>query len=121
MPRPHRGRQRIPLLPQAHRDLRDGRRVADRAPRDDDRRPAVARVRHRQEGERPHKIFESINATGVGLSQSDLLRNYLFMALGERSSSVYDRTGGHWSARRHRGLEGLVRDDLQSAGEFVQP
>ena len=73
------------------------------------------------EGERPHKIFESINATGVGLSQSDLLRNYLFMALGERSNSVYAQ---HWRPLERAigtdGLEGLVRDDLQSAGEFVR-
>src|SRR4051812_2408787 len=73
------------------------------------------------EGERPHKIFESINATGVGLSQSDLLRNYLFMALGERSNSVYTQ---HWRPLEQRlgtdGLEGLVRDDLQASGDFVK-
>jgi hypothetical protein len=73
------------------------------------------------EGERPHKIFESINATGVGLSQSDLLRNYLFMALAERSNNVYAQ---HWRPLERAlgtdGLEGLVRDDLQSAGEFVR-
>jgi alkylated DNA nucleotide flippase Atl1 len=73
------------------------------------------------EGERPHKIFESINATGVGLSQSDLLRNYLFMALGERSNSVYTQ---HWRPLEQHlgteGLEGLVRDDLQASGEFVK-
>lgn len=73
------------------------------------------------EGERPHKIFESINATGVGLSQSDLLRNYLFMALGERSNGVYAQ---HWRPLERAlgtdGLEGLVRDELQSAGEFVR-
>jgi alkylated DNA nucleotide flippase Atl1 len=73
------------------------------------------------EGERPHKIFESINATGVGLTQSDLLRNYLFMALGPRSNSVYSQ---HWrpleKALGADGLEGLVRDDLQSAGDFVK-
>jgi alkylated DNA nucleotide flippase Atl1 len=73
------------------------------------------------EGERPHKIFESINATGVGLSQSDLLRNYLFMALAERSNSVYTQS---WRPLERSlgidGLEGLVRDDLQSSGEFVK-
>ena len=73
------------------------------------------------EGERPHKIFESINATGVGLTQSDLLRNYLFMALGPRSNSVYTQ---HWrpleKALGAEGLEGLVRDDLQSTGDFVK-
>ena len=73
------------------------------------------------EGERPHKIFESINATGVGLTQSDLLRNYLFMALGERSNFVYTQ---YWRplerALGSDGLGGLVRDDLQSGGEFVK-
>lgn len=73
------------------------------------------------EGERPHKIFESINATGVGLTQSDLLRNYLFMALGLRSNTVYTQ---HWrpleKALGVEGLEGLVRDDLQSTGDFVK-
>jgi alkylated DNA nucleotide flippase Atl1 len=73
------------------------------------------------EGERPHKIFESINATGVSLTQSDLLRNYLFMALGERSNSVYTQ---YWrpleQALGPEGLEGLVRDDLQSTVGFVK-
>lgn len=73
------------------------------------------------EGERPHKIFESINATGVGLTQSDLLRNYLFMALGPRSDHVYTQS---WRPLERDlgadGLEGLVRDDLQSSGEFVK-
>jgi len=73
------------------------------------------------EGERPHKIFESINATGVSLTQSDLLRNYLFMALGERSNSVYTQ---YWRPLERAvgadGLGGLVRDDLQSSGEFVK-
>jgi len=73
------------------------------------------------EDERPHKIFESINATGVDLSQSDLLRNYLFMALGERSNAVYSH---YWRPLEIElgtdGLEGLVRDHLQAAGEFVR-
>jgi alkylated DNA nucleotide flippase Atl1 len=73
------------------------------------------------EAERPHKIFESINATGVDLSQSDLLRNYLFMALRERSDQVYAQ---YWRPLEVKlgtdGLEGLVRDDLQAAGEFVR-
>ena len=31
----------------------------------------------------PQSVFESMNSTGVGLSQSDLIRNYLLMALDE--------------------------------------
>lgn len=41
------------------------------------------------EGDNVYRIFESINNTGVGLSQSDLLRNYLFMCLKTRGESVY--------------------------------
>ncbi|MGX1949468.1 GmrSD restriction endonuclease domain-containing protein [Streptomyces anulatus] len=41
------------------------------------------------EGDNVYRIFESINNTGVGLSQSDLLRNYLFMCLPQRGEAVY--------------------------------
>lgn len=41
------------------------------------------------EGDNVYRIFESINNTGVGLSQSDLLRNYLFMCLPTRGESIY--------------------------------
>jgi uncharacterized protein with ParB-like and HNH nuclease domain len=36
----------------------------------------------------PHQIFESLNATGLALSQSDLIRNLLFMALGYSNRSA---------------------------------
>jgi alkylated DNA nucleotide flippase Atl1 len=74
-----------------------------------------------EEGERPHKIFESINATGVNLSQADLLRNYLFMALASRSNLVYTQV---WRPLEKLlgsdALEDLVRDDLQARGSFVK-
>lgn len=41
------------------------------------------------EGDNVYRIFESINNTGVGLSQSDLLRNYIFMCLPTRGEAVY--------------------------------
>ncbi|WP_367130516.1 MULTISPECIES: GmrSD restriction endonuclease domain-containing protein [Streptomyces] len=41
------------------------------------------------ESDNVYRIFESINNTGVGLSQSDLLRNYLFMCLPSRGEAVY--------------------------------
>ncbi|MFI2565406.1 DUF4268 domain-containing protein [Paenarthrobacter sp. NPDC018779] len=37
-----------------------------------------------------HRIFESLNNTGLRLTQSDLLKNYLFMRLGDRAEAVYD-------------------------------
>ncbi|WP_243884492.1 DUF4268 domain-containing protein [Cellulomonas fengjieae] len=41
-------------------------------------------------GDNAHRIFESLNNTGLQLNQSDLLKNYLFMRLGERADDVYD-------------------------------
>ncbi|QKW07396.1 DUF262 domain-containing protein [Streptomyces sp. NA04227] len=40
-----------------------------------------------------HRIFESLNNTGLKLSQADLLRNYLFMRLRARGEQVYET---HW-------------------------
>lgn len=44
-------------------------------------------------GDNVHRIFQSLNNTGLKLTQGDLLRNYLFMRLPTRSNEVY-RT--HW-------------------------
>ncbi|WP_259370579.1 DUF262 domain-containing protein [Streptomyces sp. SCUT-3] len=41
-------------------------------------------------GDNVHRIFESLNNTGLKLSQADLLRNYLFMRLETRSEHVYE-------------------------------
>jgi uncharacterized protein with ParB-like and HNH nuclease domain/alkylated DNA nucleotide flippase Atl1 len=37
-----------------------------------------------------HRIFESLNARGVRLTQADLLRNYVFMLLPTRAEDVYE-------------------------------
>lgn len=37
-----------------------------------------------------HRIFESLNNTGLRLTQGDLLRNYLFMRLPHRGQVVYE-------------------------------
>ncbi|PPG36670.1 DUF4268 domain-containing protein [Rathayibacter sp. AY2B5] len=37
-----------------------------------------------------HRIFESLNNTGLQLTQSDLLKNYLFMRLGDSGVEVYE-------------------------------
>ncbi|WP_433605852.1 GmrSD restriction endonuclease domain-containing protein [Dactylosporangium sp. CA-139114] len=42
-----------------------------------------------QRGDNAHRIFESLNNTGLDLSQADLLRNYLFMRLPTRGEAVY--------------------------------
>lgn len=42
-----------------------------------------------QAGDNAHRIFESLNNTGLRLTQGDLLRNYLFMRLPTRGDTVY--------------------------------
>ncbi len=42
-----------------------------------------------QAGDNAHRIFESLNNTGLRLTQGDLLRNYLFMRLPTRGEAVY--------------------------------
>lgn len=37
-----------------------------------------------------HRIFESLNNTGLGLTQADLLRNYIFMLLPNRGDELYE-------------------------------
>jgi uncharacterized protein with ParB-like and HNH nuclease domain len=41
-------------------------------------------------GDNVHRIFESLNNTGLKLTQGDLLRNYLFMRLPTRGEAVYE-------------------------------
>lgn len=64
-----------------------------------------------------HRIFESLNATGVDLTQADLLRNYLLMLLPTRQEEVYYAL---WQPLEDligpNNLEGLARVDLQRRG-----
>ncbi|MEO3777268.1 DUF262 domain-containing protein [Micromonospora sp. B11E3] len=43
-----------------------------------------------QPGDNVYRIFESLNNTGLRLTQADLLRNYLFMRLPSRGEIVYE-------------------------------
>ncbi|MCX4592416.1 DUF262 domain-containing protein [Streptomyces sp. NBC_01549] len=43
-----------------------------------------------ERGDNVHRIFESLNNTGLKLSQADLLRNYLFMKLHTHGEHVYE-------------------------------
>ena len=62
----------------------------------------------------PQLVFESLNSTGVDLSQADLVRNYLLMGLQEREQTrLYE---GYWSNVEERfrkstgALNSFVRD-----------
>lgn len=74
-----------------------------------------------QQGDNVHRIFESLNATGVGLTQADLLRNYMFMLLPTRDRTVYEEV---WRPMQELlgadNLEGLARVDLRRRGSDVR-
>lgn len=74
-----------------------------------------------QQGDNVHRIFESLNATGVGLTQADLLRNYLFMLLPTRDKVVFETV---WRPMQDQlgsdNLEGLARVDLLRRGIDVR-
>lgn len=53
-----------------------------------------------------HRIFESLNNTGLRLTQGDLIRNYLFMRLPTRGESVYQTS---WKPLQDR----LTNDQLE--------
>ncbi|MEU8241365.1 DUF262 domain-containing protein [Actinoplanes missouriensis] len=52
-----------------------------------------------QAGDNVYRIFESLNNTGLKLTQADLLRNYLFMRLPTQGKAVYD---AHWLPLQER-------------------
>lgn len=59
-----------------------------------------------QAGDNAHRIFESLNNTGLRLTQGDLLRNYVFMRLPRRGEQVYETT---WLPLQ----ESLTSDELE--------
>lgn len=69
-------------------------------------------------GDNVHRIFESLNNTGLKLSQADLVRNHLFMLLPTRSDEVYHDT---WLPMQRRlgnaHLETLMWLDLILRGD----
>jgi len=60
-----------------------------------------------------YRIFESLNNTGLRLTQGDLLRNYIFMRLGTEGENLYDSTWLPMQDRLSaRDLEALFWIDL---------
>ncbi|MGY1637897.1 DUF262 domain-containing protein [Geodermatophilus sp. SYSU D00742] len=69
-------------------------------------------------GDNVYRIFESLNNTGLKLSQADLLRNYLFMRLPTRGEDVYRDVWLPMQDRLNTGeLELLVWLDLVIRGD----
>lgn len=46
-----------------------------------------------QEGDNAHRVFQTLNAGGKKLNQSDLVRNYFFLLLGDLGNDFYK---AHW-------------------------
>jgi predicted transport protein len=61
----------------------------------------------------PQLIFESLNSTGMDLSQSDLIRNFILMRLPEREQTLYYEN--YWSK-----IEGLFRGSEKTFDAFVR-
>jgi uncharacterized protein with ParB-like and HNH nuclease domain len=67
-----------------------------------------------EHGDNAHRIFQSLNGTGVDLNQGDLLRNHLFMLLPKRAEVVYEQVWRPMEALLGvENLTGLARVDLQ--------
>jgi uncharacterized protein with ParB-like and HNH nuclease domain/predicted transport protein len=61
----------------------------------------------------PQLIFESLNSTGMDLSQSDLIRNFILMRLPEQEQTRLYET--YWSK-----IENLFRGSLKTFDTFVR-
>ena len=69
-----------------------------------------------REKDDPQRIFESLNSTGLELSQADLIRNYILMGLNRRNQNVIYRD--YWEV-----IEKLAKDEASNASkvsEFIR-
>lgn len=61
-----------------------------------------------REKDNPQRIFESLNSTGLELSQADLIRNYILMGLNPKDQEfIYSN---YWKI-----IEGLARNEITGA------
>lgn len=61
----------------------------------------------------PQMIFESLNSTGMDLSQSDLIRNFILMRLDEKEQTKFYET--YWSK-----IEALFRGSEKTFDAFIR-
>lgn len=110
---------------QAYRFFRRAVEAADDPadPHDIDRIETVIRERlvmveiaaHRDDN--VHRIFESLNNTGMGLTQADLVRNLVFMLLPTRGENVYEQRWLPMQDRLGTALEDLLYLHLVLRGQ----
>ncbi len=82
------------------------------------------------EGENAYSIFKSLNSTGVPLSQSDLIRNFVFMHVKPEEQDDFDAE--LWTLLEQFFVDGnerlieerfsqFFRDWMMADGEYIQP
>ena len=68
-----------------------------------------------------YRIFESLNATGMPLTQADLIRNYFFMHMPvQRHEETYNDVWLPMQNLLGGALENFFRHELMSGGQFVR-
>src|SRR5690554_6166318 len=63
-----------------------------------------------REKDDPQRIFESLNSTGLELSQADLIRNYILMGLDRRSQNIIYNS--YWEI-----IEKLAKDEVSNTSK----
>jgi len=70
----------------------------------------------------PYRIFESLNAKGMPLTQGDLLRNYFFMRLPpSEHEHWYNTVWSPMQSRLGERFDDYMRDFLLKEGQLVRP
>lgn len=68
-----------------------------------------------------YRIFESLNATGMPLTQADLIRNYFFMRIpSHRHEEIYNHVWLPMQNSLGGALENFFRYEWMSGGQFVR-
>lgn len=69
-----------------------------------------------EQNQNPYEILESLNATGLKLEESDLIRNYIFMRIPAANQDAFNRK--HWQAFENL-FEG-VDEEAKLASQFYR-
>lgn len=80
--------------------------------------------------ENPYRIFKSLNSTGMNLSESDLIRNFMLMSVGSDTAEQDHFDDHHWRPLEElfvddqnqldsRAFSTFFRDFLMASGRFI--
>src|SRR5699024_3938184 len=73
----------------------------------------IVNITHERERNNPQQIFESLNSTGMDLSQSDLIRNYVLMGLDPViQEKIYIQYWSHIESMFHYENQSTLMDDF---------